>query len=160
MVRTKAMLLILLLVCSVVMPAVAQQKNTIEGVWRMISGKEDGKERLTPSTSDVKYITSKHWIFIYQDKAKTTAALANTQGDPLKAFTDAFGAGSGSYSLKGNTYTETIEHFVDPSYIGLSISFNVKLEGNRLYQSGKFPVFENGKRIKEVLLEEIYERVE
>lgn len=102
-----------------------------------------------------------HWIWIYQDKAKTASALAKKgTTDPLKAFTDAFGAGAGSYTLKGNTYTETVEQFVDPGYIGLSIPFTVKVEGNRLYQSGKFPVYENGKKTREVLLEEAYERIE
>jgi len=158
--KRQAMLLVLLSICLIILPAIAQQKKPIEGVWRMISGKEDGKDRLTSGT-DIKYITAKHWIWIYQDKAKTISALSKkNEGDPLKAFTDAFGAGSGSYSLKGNTYTETVEHFVDPSYIGLSVSFTVKVEGNRLYQSGKFPIFENGKKVREVLLEEVYERVE
>ena len=126
----------------------------------MLSGKEDGKERLT-SGADIKYITAKHWIFIYQDKAKTISALAKkTQGDPLTAYMDAFGAGSGTYKLEGNKYTETVEFFLDPSYIGLSIDFTMRVEGNRLYQSGKFPVFENGKKVREVLLEEVYERLE
>jgi hypothetical protein len=113
------------------------------------------------SGTDMKYITAKHFIWIYQDKSKTISALSKkNQGDPLKAFTDSFNAGSGSYSLKGNTYTETIEHFGDPSYIGLSVVFTVKVEGSKLYQSGKYPILENGKKVRDILLEEVYERVE
>jgi hypothetical protein len=161
MVSLRTLLSLVLVASLIAVPAVAQQKPKIEGVWRMISGKEDGKERLTPSTADVKYITAKHWIFIYQDKAKTTAALAKkSQGDPLKAYQDSFGAGAGTYKLVGNTYTETIEQFVWPEYIGLSLDYTIRVEGNRLYQSGKFPYFENGKKVKEVLLEEVYERLE
>ena len=141
--------------------AFAQQKSSIVGVWRMLSQKVDGKEVFTASVTDMKYITAKHWIFISQDKAKTMAALANkSKGDPVKAYQDAFGAGAGTYKLVGNTYTETVEQFPDPAYIGMSISFTVKVEGNRFYQSGKFPIIENGKKVRDGLLEEVYERVE
>ena len=73
---------------------------------------------------------------------------------------DAFGAGSGTYKLEGSKYTETIEFFADPSYIGRSIDFTMRVEGNHLYQSGKFPLHENDKKVRDVLLEEVYERVE
>jgi hypothetical protein len=160
MVVLRTLLSLVLAVSLIAVPAVAQQTPKIEGVWRMISGKEDGKERLTSGT-DIKYITAKHWIWIYQDKAKTIAALAKkSQGDPLKAYQDAFGAGAGTYKLVGNNYTETIEQFMWTEYIGLSLNFTIKVEGNRLYQSGKFPYFENGKKTKDVLLEEVYERIE
>lgn len=93
--------------------------------------------------------------------AKTTSAIAKkTKEDPLTAYMDAFSAGSGTYKLEGNKYTETVEFFPDPSYIGLSIDFTMRVEGNRLYQSGMFPVFENSKKVRDVLLEEVYERVE
>jgi hypothetical protein len=161
MVHTKAILSVMLAACFTIAPAVSQQKNKIEGVWRMLSQKVDGKEVFTPSTAQMKHITSKHWTFIYQDKAKTTAALAKkSQGDPLKAFQDSFDAGAGTYKLVGNTYTETVEQSSDPAYIGTSISWTVKVEGNRFYQSGKYPVLENGKKVRYVLLEEMYERVE
>lgn len=101
--------------------------------------KMDGKEMLT-SGKDVKYITAKHFVWIYQDKANCLALLAKkTQRDSLAAYYDAFGAGAGTYKLVGNTYTETIEYFSDPNYVGLSIDFTVKVEGDRLYQSGKLP---------------------
>ena len=160
MVRTR-ILLPLMVACFLAVIVSGQQKSNIEGVWRMLSQKADGKEMLTASATQMKDITGKHWIFIAQDKAKTIAALAEkSQGDPVKAYQDSFGAGAGTYKLAGNTYTETVEQFADPAYIGMSISFTVKVEGNRFYQSGKFPIYENGKKVKEVLLEEVYERVE
>ena len=156
----KKVVMSLMLACLMVIPAAAQQRGKVEGVWRMLSGKEDGKEKLT-SGIDIKYITAKHWIWIYQDKAKTMSVLAKkSQGDPLTAYMESFGAGAGTYKLVGDTYTETIEQFLYPDYIGLSVPFTIRVEGNRMYQSGKFPMFENGKKVKEVLLEEVYERVE
>jgi hypothetical protein len=156
----RALLLLVLVTSLIAVPTVAQQKIKIEGVWRMVSGKVDGKEMLTASATQVKYITAMHWIFINQDKAKTIAALAKKSEDPLKAYQEAFSAGAGIYKLAGNTYTETVEQFGDPTYIGMSVSFTVKVEGNRFYQSGKFPMYENGKKTQDILLEEVYERLE
>lgn len=122
---------------------------------------EDGWKDVLMSGKDRKLITSKHFVFIYQDVTKCLSLLANkTQRDSIAAYYDQFGAGGGTYKLAGNTYTETIEYFSDPSYVGLSISFTVKVEGEKLYQSGKFPVFEAGKKVKEVQLEEVYKRIE
>jgi hypothetical protein len=159
MTYTKTTLVILLL-CLFVAASVAQQKVKIAGVWQSLSQKMDGKEVLT-SGKDVKYITAKHWIWIYLDKEKLVSLLAKkTQRDSISAYYDAFGAGAGTYKLIGNTYTETIEYFSDPSYVGLSISFTVKVEGDKLYQSGKYPVLEGGKKVKDVQLEEVYKRIE
>jgi hypothetical protein len=161
MVFVRTLLSIVLAAGLLATPALAQQKNKIEGVWHMLSQKVDGKEMLTPSATQIKYITAKHWVFISQDKGKTIAALAKkSQGDPIQAYQDAFNAGAGTYKLAGNTYTETIEQFPDPVYIGMSVSWTVKVEGNKFYQSGKYPVLENGKKTKDVLLEEVYERLE
>lgn len=152
--------LVVLLLCLFVAASAAQQKVKIQGVWQSLSQKMDGKEILT-SGKDVKYITAKHWIWIYQDKEKFVSLLARkTQRDSLAAYYETIGAGAGAYKLVGNTYTETIEYFGDPNYIGLSIDFTVKVEGDRLYQSGKLPMFEGNKRVKDVQWEEVYKRIE
>jgi hypothetical protein len=136
------------------------QKNKIEGVWQIMSEKVDGKEILI-SGKDWKYITAKHWIWIYQDKGKCLSLLEKkTQRDSISAYYDEFGAGAGTYKLIGNTYTETIEYFVDPNYVGLSIDFTVKVEGDSLHQSGKFPMLEGSKKVREVMLDEVYKRIE
>jgi len=152
--------LVVLLLCAFVACSIAQQKVNIEGVWQALSQKMDGKETLTAG-KDVKYITAKHWIWVYQDKGKCLSLLAKkTQRDSIAAYYDAFGAGAGTYKLVGNTYTETIEYFSDPSYVGLSFPFTVKVVGDRLYQSGKLPIFEGGKKVKDVQWDEVYKRIE
>jgi len=135
------------------------QKNKIEGVWELISQKWDGKEYV--SGRDIKMITNKHFVWIYQDTAEVKSLLAKkTQRDSIAAYYDAFGAGAGTYKLIGNAYTETIEFFVDANYVGLSIDFTVKVEEDRLYQSGKFPMLQGGKKVKDVQLDEVYKRIE
>jgi hypothetical protein len=77
--------LVVLLLCLFVAASVAQQKVKIAGVWQSLSQKMDGKEVLT-SGKDVKYITAKHWIWIYQDKEKLVSLLAKkTQRDSIAA---------------------------------------------------------------------------
>lgn len=152
--------LVVLLLCAFVACSIAQQKVTIEGVWQAMSQKMDGKDVLM-SGKDMKVITAKHFVFIYQDKGKCLSLLAKkTQRDSIAAYFDMFGAGGGTYKLAGNTYTETIDYFSDPSYVGLSISFTVKVEGDKLYQSGKYPILEGGKKVKDVQLDEVYKRIE
>jgi hypothetical protein len=152
--------LVVLILCLVVAVSVAQQKVKIAGVWQSLSQKMDGKEVLT-SGKDVKYITAKHWIWIYLDKEKLVSLLGKkTQRDSISAYYDAFGAGAGTYTLVGNIYTETVEYNPEPNYIGLSFPFTVKVVGDRLYQSGKLPIFEGGKKVKDVQWDEVYKRIE
>jgi len=150
----------LLVLCVFAAFSTAQQKVTLEGVWEMLSAKSDGKEE-PMSGRQLKTITKTRWTWIYHDKDKAMSLFAKkTHEDSLLAFADPFGAGAGSYKLVGNTYTETIELFRNLNYIGLSIDFTVKVEGDRMFQTGKFPVFEGGKKVREILLEEVYKRIE
>ncbi len=153
-------LIVLLVLCVFVAFSSAQQKIKIQGVWEIVSVKTDGKEEPIIGRQ-LKTITRTRFTWIYQDKDKAISLLAKkTHEDSLMAAAEPFGAGAGSYKLVANTYTETIELFHNPSYIGLSIDFTVKVEGDRMFQTGKFPVLENGKKVREILLEEVYKRIE
>ena len=158
MTYSKAILIFLLIIlfagCST-----PPQKNKIEGVWELTSQKWDGKESI--SGRDIKIFTDKHFSWIFQDTAEAKSLLAKkTLRDSLSAFSDDFYAGAGSYKLVDSVYTETSEFFIVPQYVGLSIDYIVKVNGDRLYQSGMFPEFKDGKKVKDVLLEEVYKRIE
>jgi len=141
--------------------SIAQQNPSLQSVWELISAKYDGKEVVKPNIKQYKLITKNHYVWIHQDKTSAIAALANkTQKDSLSAYYDHFSAGAGTYTFTGNTYTETVEIFQEPQYIGRSLPFTVKIEGDRLYQSGKFPIFEGDKLVREMSLEEVYKRIE
>ena len=81
-----------------------------------------------------------------------------TQRDSISAYQDAFGAGT--YKVVGNTYTETTEFFYAPQYIGTSLAFKFKFDGGLWYTSGHYSHFEGGKRINEVLLEQVFKRID
>ena len=138
-----------------------QQKNVVEGVWELTSQKFAGKENTTGSHfRQWKIITRKHWMWAAQDTGAMSSLLSKkTLRDSLQASYEV-GGGAGSYTLVGNTYTETIEFFPDPHYLGVSIPFTVKVAGDRLFQSGTLPPIGGDKDSKGVLLEETYKRLE
>ena len=135
------------------------KKNKFEGVWELTSQKWDGKESI--SGREIYIITNKHFSFLIQDTADAKALLAKKSlRDSLSAFSDDFYAGGGSYKLNDSVYTEMIEFFLNPEHVGSSIDYIVKLDGDRLYKSGMFPELKDGKKVKDVFLEEVYKRIE
>jgi hypothetical protein len=115
----------------------AEATNRIIGTWQLVSGEVGGQDSLGNGTM-IKMISAKHFMFLSYDKSKMKTT----------------GAGSGSYSLKGNTYTEHID-FIDVSggegLAGTDAVFTVKVDGDTLTQTGE---------IQGALLKEIYKRVD
>lgn len=136
----------------------AQQPVKLQGAWELVSQKEDGKDH-SISGRQIKLLTGSHYAWVRQDKTLLEGLLAKTtQRDSISAYQDAFGAGT--YKVVGNTYTETTEFFYAPQYIGTSLEFNFKLDGDLWYTSGHYSHFEGGKKINEVLLEQVFKRIE
>ena len=145
---------VLLLV--VARPAQAQTACQPAGVWELESGKIDG-QAYSKTLHQLKFITRNRWVWIAKDDSgpkelKTTA-------DSLRMFRTT-GSGSGTYAVQGTTYTEKIEFFSDPAYIGLSLPFSCRIEGDRFYQSGMLPILQDGKKVRDLRLEEVYRRIE
>src|SRR5262249_23487373 len=111
--------------------------NPIIGTWRLVSGEMGGQDSLG-NTTQFKMISAKHFMFISFDKTKMKTT----------------GAGAGSYTLNGNTYTEHVD-FIDvnggESLVGTDVAFTVKVEGDTLTQTGELL----GSTLKEV-----YKRVD
>ena len=61
------------------------------------------------------------------------------------AYQDAFGAGT--YKFVGNTYTETTEFFYAPQYIGTSLEFDSKLDGDLWYTSRHLQHYEGAREL-------------
>ncbi len=128
----------------------------VQGVWELVSGTEGGTPY--PATLHArKLITRRHWAWVQGEGAPPSQLV--TVGDTLRAYRSSLG-GTGTYTVSGSTYTETIDVYPLPGYQGLSLPFTCRVEGDRFYQSGKSPVVENGKVVREVMLEEVYRRIE
>jgi hypothetical protein len=158
MAYTKTLVLSLVL-CLIVATVYAQDSDKIHGTWQLVSQKFDGKTNAPAHM--IKTITKGRWSWIRQDKEQMLAQFAkNTHVDSLEAMAYNLSAGYGTYTLAGDTYTETVEYASFPSLIGKSIPFKVKIESNRLYQSGKMSFNDEAGKPQEVLLEEEYQRLD
>ena len=101
----------------------------IQGTWKLLSGTliEKGDTIVTDYTkglSFIKIINKTHFAFLKHDLNKG------------KDSTAAFGAGGGSYVLKGNEYTEHLEYCNDRAWEGHDFVFTVSVSNDTLVQSG------------------------
>lgn len=140
----------------VVSPLSAQSPCKLEGVWQLVSGSADGKA-YPGGASQIKIITKRHFAFLVQEPGGPKEM--KTSADSLAAFRHAF-AGGGTYTLQGTTYTERLEYFTDPAYVGMMLPFTCRTDGDRFYQTGTIPIFEGGKKVHDRKLEEVWRRVE
>jgi hypothetical protein len=65
-----------------------------------------------------------------------------------------------TYIWDDTSYTETITHFLNPNYIGVSVRFKSQFRGRLWILSGTFPVKTIGLPDDDYEMIEIYERIE
>jgi len=99
----------------------AQSACKLEGVWQLVSGSEDGKPYPAGSRKprSLPRVISRFVSSTGRPKDLKTIA------DSLAAYRSS-GSGGGTYTLQGMTYTETLEYFSDPSYVGKSLAFTCR----------------------------------
>jgi hypothetical protein len=136
----------------------ARQTINLKGAWELVSQKEDGKDYPIEGRQ-IKLVTATHYAWVRQDKKHLEDLLAKrTQRDSISAYQDAFGAGT--YKIVGNTYTETTEFFYAPQTIGTSLTFTFKLKGGLWYTSGHLSHYESGKKLDDIILEQVFKRID
>ena len=111
------------------------------GTWKLVSTKYGDATEFTPyppGSSRIKLIYATHitWLEV---AGETKLVLASA---------------GGKYELTGNTYIETIEwagEGMEP-YLGKAQKFTIRVEGNKLFQSGELStglkLEENWERVK------------
>ena len=102
----------------------------ITGSWKLLSGTliEKGDTVVTDYTKAlgfIKIINDSHFAFLRHDlnKGKDSA-------------TAVFGAGGGSYTLKGDSYTEHLDYCSDREWEGHDFTFTVTIKNDTLIQQG------------------------
>lgn len=146
----------LTLVTLIGMQLPAQSPCKLEGVWELVSGSADGKP-YPAGSRQLKIITKGHFA-VFTREAGVPKQLTSAT-DTLAAFRH-LSSGGGTYTLQGTTYTEKLDYFSDPTYAGKAIPFTCRTEGDKFYQSGNFPMYKGGKKVRDSKLEEVWKRVE
>ena len=148
----------LIVFCVLTGAAQTQQSVNLQGAWELVSQKENGKDHPI-SGRQIKLVTAAHYAWVRQDKKLLETQLARgTVRDSIAAYQDNFGAGS--YTLDGNTYTETTEFFYAPQYIGTSLTFSFRIAGGLWYTSGHLVHYEKGNKVDDILLEQVFKRID
>ena len=148
--------IVLVLALIAVPPIGAQSTCRLEGVWQLVSGSGGGRPYPTTYRS-MKVITKGHFAVVGEEERGVKDM--KTAADSLRAFRT-MESGGGAYTVQGSTYTEKLEYFSDPAYVGTSVSFTCRTEGDRFYQTGAFPILQNGRKVREEKLEEVWRRIE
>jgi hypothetical protein len=107
------------------------------GTWRLVSAKYgDAKEFSDVSNQGphIKMLTADRFIWVIYDSKTKLISLSM----------------GGSYRLQGASYTETVEFFHPEGmkiYLGKEQLFTIRVEGDKLFQSGKLS---DGQKIEEI----------
>ena len=106
------------------------------GTWQLVSTKYGDAKEFSDYPAErvrLKLITATH--FTWLDYPAGSKKISSAAGGP--------------YSLDGDTYTETIEFVGEgmESYLGKKQTFKIKVEGDKLSQSGQLS---DGLKIEEV----------
>ena len=102
---------------------------SITGTWKMISGATiRGADTIvvdyTVNQSFIKIFNDTHFSFFRHDLSKGQDSTA------------VFAAGAGTYTLKGNAYTEQLEYFTLREWEGNQFEFTVSISQDTLIQTG------------------------
>ena len=121
----------------------------LNGTWQLITGTTitKGVSAVTDYTKNqrmIKIINDTHFAFLKH--------ALNTSKDS----TNAFDAGGGSYTLKGNQYTEHLDFYSDKKWEGKTFTFTISIKKDTLTQKGLEKV--EGTGIDRIIIEK-YVRV-
>lgn len=112
--------------------------NPLKGTWEYVSGEYATPNGVVkgeaPAVTSTKIISDTHFSYITLHSGKFAYA------------------GGGTYKIDDNKFIETVKHGNLPEYIGRTMAFTYKVEGDlwhhTLFENGKFVEREIWKRIK------------
>jgi hypothetical protein len=138
------------------------EQSPMQGVWKLVSTKAlrpDGGIDSVEVWHMLKIVTKKFFAFVEQEPGRPRFTKGGSDAEMLTA-AKTFFAGGGTYTWDDTSYTETITHFFNPNYVGLSIRFASRFFNDLWILSGTFPVKSAGMPDSDYEMIEIYRRVE
>jgi ketosteroid isomerase-like protein len=128
----------------------------VQGAWTLDRATVEGRGEVGEQGRVMKVVSATHWTWVRQGSGPSTLQSA---ADSLRAFrTGTFGGGT--YRLDGSTYTEHLDYFFDPQYVGREITASCRVEGDRWEHSFDWPVMEAGRETGRVRIDEVWRRIE
>ncbi|HEV2122562.1 MAG TPA: hypothetical protein VGW38_07290 [Chloroflexota bacterium] len=115
----------------------------------------DGQPQPRGQYRQIKLVTASHYAWVGQEPGPMALQSA---ADSLAAYRTR-GFGGGSYQVTDSTYTERLEYFYHPEYVGREITFSCRVAGDRWYHAGDLPNIEVGREIGRTRLEEVWRRI-
>jgi len=139
-----------------------QRSRSLEGAWELVEVRHTPPDTFNLADwRQIKILTPTHWVFLTQKRASPNRTTSQPQpkDNELLAAAKAFGAGGGTYTLNGDTYTEHIEFFYTPNYVGATIPWTIRWDGDDWIMTGTFPMKSLGLADHDAQLYERYRRV-
>ena len=140
-----------------------ERESKLEGVWELVSAKYTSPDTTIVTTptdwKQIKVITKSHFVFVGQEPVRGKFRGIPTDAELLAAARTFF-AGGGTYTLVGDTYTENLQFFFNPNYVGHSVPYKCQMEGDRWIQSGIYPAKSIGLKEHDMELYEVWKRIE
>jgi hypothetical protein len=104
---------------------------SVIGTWDLVAVTRGGKA-LSSTNQQRKIVNGSHFMWINQATRRDTL--------PLRSLVDSLrysrvNGGSGRYSLVGNAYTEHLDYFSDPSFLGKDFTATCRTVGDRWFHS-------------------------
>lgn len=130
----------------------------VTGVWELESVMQNGKAVPPSGFRQRKVVTKHHWMWVGQSAHRDTLPLRSAI-DTLRR--NELGGGAGTWTLAGNAYTEHIEYFNDPGWIGKDWKATCRVDGGRWYHSFEVPATSDtsGSAARNAIVEE-WRRIE
>ena len=131
-------------------------KDKLIGSWKLIYAVSIKKDTIIhndlPGTTMIKILNETHFAFMQHD-VKQASDTVKSDANRI------FGAGGGTYDLKGSAYTEHLEYCSARGYEGNDFDFNVEIKGDTLIQTGIEKLKDIGVGDENVQLVEKYMRI-
>lgn len=107
----------------------------VQGVWQLESSNWGGTQQPMTGARGRKIVTKNHFMFINADAKRDTITL-HTAADSLRAVQII--GGTGTYTVKGDNYTEHLELFFNPSWEGRDVAAKCETAGDMWTHTWKY----------------------
>lgn len=138
-------------------PAVPRGQCRVEGVWDLESRSRDESEIPLNGYHQRKVLTRNYFVWIGEDAKRDTLPL-RSELDTLRAQRTV--GGSGTYKINGNAYSETLDFFTWPEYLGRTLHATCRVVGDRWHHTYTDPWDTTGAKTPAVRVTEIWRRIQ